>query len=144
MKYLMIGASAVALMALPAIAQTAAPPSPDRAARWNAPQTRADLEKKIAERFAAAVPGGQFGGVEGARLFGRDRRCRVTRGLRVRRRPLRRLNRLKTGREPHAGDYPHTGDRSHQCRQQHCDKEACSKPCNHAVVLLEVGGYAVV
>ncbi|WBX84851.1 EF-hand domain-containing protein [Sphingosinicella microcystinivorans] len=54
MKYLMIGASAVALMALPAIAQTAAPPSPDRAARWNAPQTRADLEKKIAERFAAA------------------------------------------------------------------------------------------
>lgn len=52
-KYLMIGASAVALMALPAIAQTAAPPSPEKAARWNAPQTRADLEKKIAERFAA-------------------------------------------------------------------------------------------
>ena len=56
-KFLMIGASAVALMALPAIAQTAAPAAPsapEKAARWSAPETRADLEKKIAERFAAA------------------------------------------------------------------------------------------
>lgn len=53
-KFLMIGASAAALMALPAIAQTAAPQTPEKAARWSAPETRADLEKKIAERFAAA------------------------------------------------------------------------------------------
>lgn len=53
-KFLMIGASAAALMALPAIAQTAAPAAPEKAARWNAPETRAELEKKIAERFAEA------------------------------------------------------------------------------------------
>ena len=53
-KFLMIGASAAALMALPAIAQPAPPPPPGKAARWSAPETRADLEKKIAERFTAA------------------------------------------------------------------------------------------
>jgi hypothetical protein len=52
-KFLMIGASAAALMALPAIAQTAAPAPAEKAARWSAPETRADVEKKIAERFAA-------------------------------------------------------------------------------------------
>ena len=52
-KFLMIGASAAALMALPAIAQTAGASGPEKAARWSAPETRADLEKKIAERFAA-------------------------------------------------------------------------------------------
>ncbi len=52
-KFLMIGASAVALMALPAIAQTASPSTAEKGARWSEPQTRADLEKKIAERFAA-------------------------------------------------------------------------------------------
>jgi hypothetical protein len=53
-KFLMIGASAAALMALPAIAQPSPPPPPEKAARWNAPETRAELEKKIAERFAEA------------------------------------------------------------------------------------------
>ena len=53
-KFLMIGASAAALMALPAIAQPSPPSPPEKAARWSAPQTRADLEKKIAERFAEA------------------------------------------------------------------------------------------
>lgn len=53
-KFLMIGASAAALMALPAIAQTAGASGPEKAVRWSAPETRADLEKKIAERFAAA------------------------------------------------------------------------------------------
>ncbi|WP_374597124.1 EF-hand domain-containing protein [Sphingosinicella sp.] len=53
-KFLMIGASAAALMALPAIAQPSPPSPPEKAARWNAPQMRADVEKKIAERFAEA------------------------------------------------------------------------------------------
>ncbi|MBB4631566.1 EF-hand domain-containing protein [Sphingosinicella soli] len=52
-KFLMIGASAAALMALPAIAQTAAAPAAEKSARWSA-ETRADVEKKVAERFAAA------------------------------------------------------------------------------------------
>ena len=53
-KFLMIGASAAALMALPAIAQPSPPSPPEKASHWSAPQTRADLEKKIAERFAEA------------------------------------------------------------------------------------------
>lgn len=53
-KFLMIGASAAALMALPAIAQPSPPSPPEKTARWNAPQMRADVEKKIAERFAEA------------------------------------------------------------------------------------------
>lgn len=52
--FLMIGASAAALMALPAIAQPSPPSPPEKASHWSAPQTRADLEKKIAERFAEA------------------------------------------------------------------------------------------
>lgn len=58
-RFFLIGASAAALAALPAIAQPA-PPAPPAApghmqhGRWDAPQTRADVEKQIAERFAEA------------------------------------------------------------------------------------------
>lgn len=53
-KFLMIGASAAALIALPAIAQPAPPPPPEKSARWSAPETRAEIEKRVAERFAEA------------------------------------------------------------------------------------------
>jgi Ca2+-binding EF-hand superfamily protein len=65
-RFFLIGASAAALVAMPAIAQpeppaapaslAAAPmgPGPMQHGRRDAPQTRADIEKRIAERFAKA------------------------------------------------------------------------------------------
>lgn len=50
-RFFLIGASVAALAALPAIAQPA-PPAAEHGGRWNAPQTRAEVEKQIADRFA--------------------------------------------------------------------------------------------